>query len=196
MTLSDIEAIRLRSSDKSTITHQREIGNGSDSIFKLDQSPILISPVPQVRKNATLLTEGPDYTVDYAYGYVTFAVVPAANDELDFAYYWSIFTDVEIQYFLDAEGGDTTRATASLLLAWAADAAKVAKRQTLSGGGGLGQVVLDTSVIAKELRATAKALIDQAIQVDATTPAEGYTQIPWTEAMFRRTQEQSLLDDN
>lgn len=196
MTLTSIEAVRLKSSDRSAIEHEAAVATGDSITIKLKNTNILLSPAPLVRKNSVLLTEGADYDIDYVNGLVTFDTIPAVNDELDFVYYWSLFTDDEIQYFLDAHSGSIDLATAGLLLAWAADAAKLAKRQTLSGGGGLGQVVIDTSVVAKELRATAKALIDSSVTLANDTPAEGFTTIPWTEAMFRRGLEEHILDEN
>jgi hypothetical protein len=196
MTLTSIEAVRLKSSDKSTITRDVTTADGVSAIFKMQQSPLLVTPAPLVRKNTTLLTVTTDYTVDHTNGLITFGSLPTVNDELDFTYYWSIFTDDEIQYFIDEASGDVSLATARLLLAWAADAAKVAKRQTLSGGGGLGQVVIDTSVVAKELRATAKALIDTNLQIAENTPAEGFTTIPWTEAIYEREVFQHIISEN
>lgn len=196
MTLTSIEAVRLKSSDQSGIERDGSKGDGEADTFKLKHDRILVTPAPMVRKNGTILNLGADYTIDYINGLITFAVVPAVNDDLEFTYYWSIFTDDEIQYFLDESSGDVTLATARLLLAWAADAAKLAKRQTLSGGGGLGQAVIDTSVVAKELRATAQALIDTATQLSVGTPAEGMTEVPWTEQVYHEQVGMSIIRDN
>src|SRR6185503_2207801 len=94
---------------------------------------------------------------------------------------------------IDAAGGDVTTATAQVLLAIAADASKIAQRQSLAGGGGLGAVTIDTSVAARELRNTAQALIDTARQVDNTTPAEGITEPLWTEFSYQESIDQSLI---
>jgi len=191
--VTSIEAVRLKTSDKSVITREKAKGNGVDKFFKLKNSTILASPAIEVRSNSTLLTVVVDYTVDIINGVVTFTVVPLVNVELEFTYYWSVFSDDEIQFFIDEDGGNTTVAAAHVLLAWAADAAKVAKRQTLSGGGGLGQTVIDTSVVAKELRATAKALIDTEQDLGESIPAEGLTEIPWTEQMYKRQVDQHTI---
>ena len=196
MTLDSIAAIRLKSSDKSTITLETSVGDGTSAYWKLKHAPILTTPPIQIRKNNVLLIDAADYTVDTDNGVVTFTVPPVVNDDLDFTYYWSVFSDAEIQFFLDDAGGNVTIATAKLLLAWAADAAKIAKRQTLSGGGGLGQAVIDTSVVAKELRATAKALIDTEKDLGESIPAEGLTEVPWTEQMYHRQLDQHLIRDN
>jgi hypothetical protein len=191
--MTNIEAVRLKTSDKSVITREKGVGNGVDKYFKMKSSNLLASPPIEVRSNSVLLTVGADYTVDIINGIVTFLVTPVDGAQLEFTYYWSVFSDDEIQFFLDEDGGNTTVAAAHVLLAWAADAAKLAKRQTLSGGGGLGQTVIDTSVIAKELRATAKALIDTEQSLGESIPAEGLTEIPWTEQMYKRQVEQNTV---
>lgn len=196
MALTDIEAVRLKASDKSALTRDTAVGTGSDKYYKLKNAPVLSSPAIEVRKDGTLLTEITHYTVNLEQGIVTMVTVPLVNEELEFTYYWSIFSDNEVQYFIDEAAGNLTIATAKLLLAWAADAAKIAKRQTLSGGGGLGQVVVDTSVAAKELRATAQALIKTEQDLGESIPADGLTEIPWTEASYLRGLEQHIVREN
>jgi hypothetical protein len=193
MALTAIEAVRLKTSDKSTITREVTEGNGIDQYIKLRQAPVLVSPAIEVRKNGTLQVVGVDYNINLEQGIVTWVAIPAINSSLEFQYYWSIFSDNEVQYFLDEAGGDVTIASAKLLLAWAADAAKLAKRQTLSGGGGLGQVIIDTSVAAKELRATAAELIKTEQDLGESIPAEGLTEIPWTEANYKRQLEEHFI---
>jgi len=193
--MNDIEAVRLKTSDKSIITREKGVGNGVDKYFKLKSSNLLATPAPEVRANQVLLTVGAQYTVDLINGIVAFTAIPAQSVELEFTYYWSVFSDAEIQYFLDQDGSSTI-AAAHILLAWAADAAKVAKRQTLSGGGGLGQTVVDTSVIARELRATAQAMIQTEKDLGESIPAEGLTEVPWTESSFRDQVEQHYVRNN
>lgn len=195
MTLTSIEAVRLKTADRSQITRETATGNGTDTYYKLGHDLILVSPAIEVRKNGALQVVTTEYTIDTAHGILTFVSTPAPNDELEFTYYWSLFSDDEVQYFIDEAGGNITIAAAKLLLAWAADAARLAKRQTLSGGGGLGQVVVDTSVAARELRDTAKALIDTEQDLGESIPAEGFTEIPWTEAMYKRGIEQHFTRD-
>lgn len=196
MTLTPIEAVRLKSSDKSLITREKTTGTGEDQYIKLKNNHILALPAPSVMKNGVNLTETADYTIDHEQGIVFFVALPNQGDLLEFTYYWSIFSDAEVQYFLDDAGANVTVATAKLLLAWAADSSRLARRQTLSGGGGLGQTVIDTSVAAKELRATAKALIDTEKDLGESIPAEGLTEIPWTEAIYKRQVDQHLIREN
>jgi hypothetical protein len=194
--MTPIEAVRLKSSDKSIITREKTVGTGEDQYIKLKHTNVLASPAPEISRNGVPLTEGADYTINYEQGVVSFSVPMTQNVTYEFTYYWSIFSDVEVQYFLDDAGANVTIATAMLLLAWASDAARLAKRQTLSGGGGLGQTVIDTSVAAKELRATAKALIDTQADLGESIPAEGFTEVPWTEQVYRRQVDQHIIRES
>jgi hypothetical protein len=193
MTLSDIEAVRLKSSDKSTITREVGRGNNEDVYFKLGHQSVLASPDIEVRVNNVTVF---NYTTDYANGVVTFTAPPVQGADIEFVYYWSIFTDAEIQYFIEASGGNVTVATAQLLLAMAADAAKVALRQSQAGGGGLGAVTIDTSVTSRELRASAQALLETEVLIGNTIPAEGLTEPAWTEFSFKNLIEQDLIRNN
>lgn len=194
MTLSTIEAVRLKSSDKSTLTREEAEGTGTDIYYKLGHQSILVSPDDiEVRINNVITTA---YTTDYTNGVVTFTAAPSLGDDIEFVYYWSIFNDDEVQYFIDEAGGDITVATARLLLALAADAAKVAQRQSMAGGGGLGAVTLDTSVTARELRATAASLLETEKAIADAIPAEGLTEVAWTEASVRQLIEQDLIRNN
>lgn len=195
MVLTTIEAVRLKTSDKATIARDVAIGTGSDKYYKLKNAPILATPAIEVRKNGSLLNELTDYDVELDQGIVTMTNVPVVNDNLEFQYYWVTFSDDEVQYFLTESGDNVTIASARLLLAWAADAAKLAKRQTTSGGGGLGQVVIDTSVAAKALREAAAALIKTEEDLGESIPAEGLTEIPWTEANYHQMLDQHYTRD-
>lgn len=185
-----IDLVRLKTSDKSAITREVSTGDGTSIYFKLGHSPILSAPAIEVRKNSVTVT---NYTIDTSNGIITFDTAPAVNDNLDFTYYWAIFSDTEVQAFLDESGSNVTIASARLLLALAADAARLAKRMTLSGGGGMGMVIQDTSVAARELRDTAKALIQMESDLGESIPAEGLTEIPWTEFEYQKELEQSVI---
>jgi hypothetical protein len=192
MSLTDIDAVRLKAADRSTLTREEGIGDAEAFVFKLGHNSILASPAIEVRVDG-VITFG--YTVDLINGVVTFAGPPALNLDIEFTYYWSIFNDEQIQYFLDDSGGNVTVAAAKVLLAIAADAAKIAQRQSLAGGGGLGAVTIDTSVASRELRAAAKALIDMEADISGNIPAEGLTEIYWTEFNYRMGVEQSVIRD-
>lgn len=191
MTLSNIEAVRLKAADRSTITREVGVGDAEAFVFKLGHDSILASPDVEVRLNNVIQVGG--YTVDYSSGIVTFASPPTLNTQIEFTYYWSIYSDAQIQYFLDESSSNVTIAAAKVLLAIAADAAKIAQRQSLAGGGGLGAVTIDTSVAARELRASAKALVDLETEIGGSEPAEGLTEINWTEMNYKMGIEQSII---
>ena len=197
MSLTSIEAVRLKSSDKSSITKEEAVGDGTSRFFKLGHAPVLTSPDIEIRINNVLQIGG--FSVNYNDGIVTFTAAPAIGDEVEFTYYWSIFTDAEVDYFIGEAAGDVTVATANLLLAIAADAAKIAQRQSLAGGGGLGAVTIDTSVTARELRNTAAALLEQKKlekQVENLEPAEGLTEPLWTEFSYQQALAQHLIRES
>lgn len=191
MTVADV---RKKIGDRSRIEREVVDGDGVAQFFKLTYVPV--SDV-QVWLNDAIQVEAVDYTVDAVNGVIEFINAPIANDKLVFQYYWSIFTDADIDGFLTESGSNVNIGAAFALLAIAADAAKIAKRETLSGGGGLGAVTRDTSVAAKELRATAKALMDwereYGADIGIAIPADGLTEIPWTEASVYEIEDQRFV---
>lgn len=193
MTLTAIQQVRLKISDKPRLTRELVDGDGTGKYFRLGNSPILLQPAPQVRVGGILKTETSDYTVDYEQGVITMVSAPGAGVEVDFIYYYTVFSDAEIEQFLLDGSDNTVVAAAYALYAWAADAAKLAKRYTMSGGGGLGQVVGDTSVTAKELRETARSLIATEKELGESIPAEGLTETPWTEFSYLDSRDQSII---
>jgi hypothetical protein len=193
MAVSSIDAVRLKTSDRSFLTRETGKGDGVQRFWKLQHAPVAALPAIEIRLNNVLTSA---YTIDLVQGFITFNSAPALNDLVEFVYYWSIFTDDEVQFFLDDNGGVTDLAAAKILLAIAADASKIAKRESMAGGGGLGAVTLDTSVIARELRNTAQALIEQVKQEDLLTPAEGFTEVNWTEMNYRRNFDQRIVRES
>lgn len=187
----NVDAVRLKSSDKSAITRERAKGDATSKYFKLGHSNILLSPVLEVRVNDILILSG--YTADLVNGIVSFTAAPGLGDKIQFTFYWSIFSDAEIQYFLDDNGANTTIAAAKVLLAIAADASKVAQRQSMAGGGGLGSVTLDTSVTARELRNTAQALVEMETKIGEAVPADGLTEVAWGEQTYHDLIDQEVI---
>jgi hypothetical protein len=196
MALTDIQAVRLKTGIKVTVARESTEGTGTASYFKLQYAPVQPDPPPVVRVASVTLTPGVDYTVDFDNGIIALGLPPAVNVDIDFTYYWSVYSDDEVSYFLGANANNVTVASAELLLALAADAARIAKRQTLIGGGGIGQATIDTSVAAKELRATAQALLDTEALLGESVPAEGLTEVPWTEMELHEEVDQSLIRNN
>lgn len=169
-------------------------GNGGIKDFRLGVWPIETSPAIRVYLNNVLKTLTTDYTVDLDEGIVTFVTAPAANDEVRFDYSATVFTDDEVNYFLGQGSNSTTLGAVYMLLAWSADKAKIAKRQTLAGGGGMGTEVVDTSVASKELRETAKAYYTQWEKDEgASVPFEMITEIAWTSWQAERMVRNEIL---
>lgn len=182
MSLTATDAVRLNTGDKSSLERKRVVGNGVDKFFELGHQPVISSTPPVVTVANVLQVENADYVVDYLNGNLLFAVAPAANAEIIILYYWSVFSDEQVQHFLDSSNGNPNLASARLLYAMAADAARIAKRQTVSGGGGSGTSTIDTSVAARELRATAESFVNIYNAEEGTSfPVEGLTEVPWTE---------------
>lgn len=196
--LTDIQAVRLKTGDKSIITREVARGNSNTTIYKLSHEVILTIPVPQVWVNNVLMVEFADFTINYEHGIISFNVPPPNDEEVIFQYYWAVYNNEEVQYFLDESGGNTTFAASKLLYALAADAAKVAMRETLAGGSSFGSITKDTSLTAQELRETAKALQSQYLEEEggANAPVDGLTEVPWTEQTWSQIEGQHLVRDN
>lgn len=186
---ASIQWVRTRTSDQSSLVKEPFRGDGVTTRFSLKNQNIATSPALIVTDDGVVVAAG--YTVDVANGAVTFSVAPTINHEIVFEYHWTVFTDTEVGYFLDDSNGDVAQASAKLLLAWAASAAKLAKRQTLLGG--TGRETLDTSVASKELRETAKSIIDLEATMSANTPSEDLTEPVWTEAGYEEGFSQHVI---
>lgn len=196
MALTDLQRVRLRIADQSSIVREIAEGDAVAKFFKLDHENVATSPAIAVWINDVLQSDPANYTTDVANGIVTFVSAPAVNDDIVFQYYWTLFTDEEVQDFLDQNGGSVNIASAKLLYSLAANAALLAKRSTLSGGSGLGSITEDTSVAARELRATAQGLIELEGQIGQDIPAEGLTEIPWTEFSYQDQVDQEIIRNN
>lgn len=195
MALTDIAAVRLNTADKARIKREAWTGDGDTTALQLDLSPVMASPAPRVWSNNVQLALTTDYTLDLDNGIVTFVLTPTVNDEIVVEYYASVFSDIEIDHFLSVGGGNVWLASAYLLLAMAVDAARIARRETLSGGGGFGTTTIDTSVRARELREQAKGYVNLYEKTAGDlTSAEGITQIAWTDAMGARWTADQLLE--
>jgi hypothetical protein len=195
MALTDIEAVRLKTGDKSLITREGSRGDGVTQAFKLSHGSILTTPAAQVWIDGTLKADGVDYTIDEAYGVVAFTTAPAEDVEITFQYYWAVFTDTEVQHFLTEAGDNVTFASSKLLYALAADAAKVAMRETLAGGGAFGSTTRDTSLTAQELRETARALKQMYDEEEggSTFPVQEVTEVAWTEHSYNSLLNQETI---
>lgn len=200
MALTSLERIRSKVADKVQLRRERFTANGEADHVKLQFDNIHETPAIEVWADSVQQVEGVDYTVDHEHGIVVFGTAPTANTKLVFQYYASVWTDEELEDYLDQNNSNINVAAAMVLYAWAADVAKIAKRETLAGGGGVGAVTRDTSVAARELRNTAKALMDWEIEygesIGTNVPADGITQVPWTESAHWDIEHQRFVREN
>lgn len=184
MALTDIEKVRLKTSDREVLRRQQWQADGMASDIKVEV--VDISGV-RVWLGGSLLTVTTDYTVDAENGVIHINALPNVNDLFTIEYTSVVFTDDEVQLFLDEATNNTTLAAAFMLYAWSADASKLARKESASGGGGYGAVTLDTSVRAKELREAAKGYAEQYQLFSGTgSPVEMLTQVGWTDEVRRR----------
>lgn len=196
MTLTPIEQVRLKTSDQPMFIREDQwAGNGVDTYYKLNNSELIAAPAPVVYKAGVIVPSG-QYVVNLPVGSITFSVAPANDDALVFEYWTIVYTDAEVDQFISEAGGNTDYAAAKNLFAWAANASKLAKKETLAGGGGRGEVILDLSVTAEQLRKSAQSYLNnykETASDDQFGPADGITEIPWTEQMLDRILEQEII---
>lgn len=192
--MNDIQKVRLKTGDRSTMKREKFSGTGTKQTFILEKQSLINNPPVRVFVNSTYIAQS-DYTVDYTNGSITFNSAPLAGASIEVDYYFAVYSDEEIQVFLDEAGGNTDLAAAKNLLAWAANQARLAMRETLSGGGGIGTVTRDTSVVARELREAAKFLVEQynTSQTGPDYQSEGLTEVAWTDFSMRDILRQDLI---
>lgn len=184
MTLSDIEAVRLKTSDRAVLRRSVWEADGEASDIKLEFEDVTVI---SVYREGSLLVPVTDYVVGTTNGLIHINALPAVNTIYSIEYSAVVFTDPEIQFFIDEASGNTTLASAFMLYAWSANAAKLAKKESAQGGGGFGAVTLDTAVRAKELRESAKGYAEQyQLYAGQGLPVEMLTQVGWTDETRRR----------
>jgi hypothetical protein len=197
--MTSLETVRLKAGDKARLRREEGRGTGEATVFRLTFQPVLSTPPPMVFVDQLLATVTTDYTVDLEQGVIKFVVAPTENASIVFEYYAVIFTDDEVNLFIGEAGGNTDYATAKMLMAWAANHSKLAQRETIAGGGGMGLVTRDTSLAATQLRETAKAFMDlYDLSPDSPasiTPSMGFTEVAWTEQMAERLYNQQIIRD-
>jgi hypothetical protein len=195
VSLTDTQAVRLKASDQPMFHREGWTGDGITSDVKLEFYPILSTPTPKVYKNDTLLVSPINYTIDLDNGIVAFTVMPVLDDDVVFEYSSIVFTDEEIDWFL-TNAGSVTLATVNLLLAWSADAAKGARKESLAGGGGMGSMTISTDMRSRELRETAKAYFTQYQAAENLGVAAEYiTEIAWNDFMAERAIYNGLIEN-
>lgn len=196
MPMTDIDRVRLKIADKAALRRETWDADGTTQDVRLEYAPVLASPPLQAWKNNVLINSPADYSVDLASGIVTLTALPTVDDTFVFQYSSVVFSDEEIQDTLDHASSSVRLAAHHLLYAWAADAAKLAVKESRSGGGGLGSITIDTSVRAREMRATADAYMKEYQEFEGTgLEAEYLTEVAWTESSARRMVINDALDN-
>jgi hypothetical protein len=194
-----LDIVRLKAGDKPRLRREEGRGDGQAKVFRLTFFPVVSSPALLVFVNQALKATPADYSVNSDQGVITFTAAPAENASIIFEYYAVIFTDEEVGVFVSEAGGNSDFATAKMLMAWAANHSKLAQRETVAGGGGMGLVTRDTSLAATQLRETAKAFMDlydlSPDSPTSTTPSMGLTEVVWTEQMAERLYNQQIVRD-
>lgn len=195
MALTGIEQIRLRIGDRPRFNREQFDGDGVLNEFDLQHSPVTALPAPAIWVNDVSKVEGVDFTIDYLHGIVTFVAAPLVNKVVIVQYSSVVWSDAEITDFLETSDNSVTLAAYQLLYAWAALISRDVIKESRSGGGGMGAITIDTSVRAREMRATADALKKQYDQYEGTGDAvEFLTEIAWTDQMADRIVWNSFWD--
>src|SRR4051812_1722304 len=120
MALTDIQAVRVKTSDRPAIIREEWLADGETIDIKLQNNTVLANPAPRVWREGSLIFSPGDYTIDLTYGILHLATLPIAGTNFDYEYYAVVFSDEEIQHFLSEATGNTTLAAAFVLLAWSA----------------------------------------------------------------------------
>lgn len=193
--MSDIDSVRLKVADRPTLRRDEWEADGVMADLRLGYAPLLETPAPRVWKDNSLQTETTHYTIDYSNGVVSIVSLPAAGAKFVFEYTSVFYSDDEVQDFLDQASGNVTLASAYLLFSWAADAARLARKESLAGGSGYGSVSITTDMRSRELRESAKAYLDTYNKLEgAGAPVEMLTEVAWTEEGAKQMIRNNLLD--
>lgn len=163
MTMTDVETVRLIITDAQQFDRAEAVGDGVNTQFPLPNAPIVGSSV------LTWVDGTPTVPsiINYRMGLITFAAAPGDGLPVVITYTWSILLDEDIQAFLDMEGGNVKLAAAQALDTIASSEVLVEKRITLL------DLQTDGPATARELRAHAKALRDQAAAVTTDADVDG-----------------------
>jgi len=120
--MATIEELRLKILDRpqAVIGESVGTGDGSTKAYKLRNSPVMGDGVT-VYVGGVELTEGDDYTLEYATGKLVFAEAPSEGDSIAADYGFAAFSDEDLQGFLDGAGGNLALAAGEALTSLIAD---------------------------------------------------------------------------
>jgi len=137
------------------------VGDGDTVEFEVPEHPILSS---RLTVDGALQVLTTDYALDEQLGVITFVDPPAPEVPVVCTYTWAMFTDAQLQAFLDMEAGNVRLAAADVFDAMAANILLYMGKITML------DVQLDGPAAAKTLHDMAKALRDLEASGDIEPP--------------------------
>lgn len=149
-----VSQVRLIIADPFQFDRATATGNGTATLFELPHGPV--SPGSEaITVDGTSQTDPTDYSLDDALGLVTFVTAPTNGATIAFTYQHSLLSDADLTTFLTLESNNVKRASAAALETIARSRALIEKKITL------GDLQVDGTALAQELRMSAKQLRDE-----------------------------------
>lgn len=129
MALTTAQLFRRRIADRHLRTAESLTGDGLTSAFQLGGFPIASGTAQSIAGSATVLSPYvTGYSFDYTYGVVTFpSAIPAGSAFGTAVYYFSVFSDEDIDQILSANNNDFDRSELEVIRILMADNYKRAK---------------------------------------------------------------------
>jgi hypothetical protein len=124
--MATIDELRLKILDRPQIVLDERVGvgDGSATVFKVAHAPVMAGTV-NVRVAGDVLTEGTDFTLDYASGKLTVADARAETDIIVASYDFAAFSDNELQAFINNAGGNLALAAGDALTSLVTDRSRL-----------------------------------------------------------------------
>ena len=109
--MTNLELVRKKLADEYKFASDTNIGDGGTSIFKLAHSNIQ----DETYTIYVDLSESDNYEIDLERGLITFNTPPADEKNITAQYYFSAFSDDEIEYFLEENENDINETLIDLI---------------------------------------------------------------------------------
>jgi hypothetical protein len=113
--MDSLDRLRLQIADRRRLVLHEIVGwgDGLALAFQTRGAPVVegsVSVAVISDSLTTVLYDGPDWTFDYALGFLRLENPPDAGDRVQVSYQWSSFSDVELETLLTEAGGDVAAA--------------------------------------------------------------------------------------